>query len=303
LASLISLPGGGGAPDPGARRMNGAYFTPVPRDRFCAYCNGERHAPSLAPDVQAIYCISLQEQPYRAGQAAAHFHALGLCRQVTFFRPKRGRNGNYAIWESHCLVAQDAVRKGYDRVIVLEDDVFFYRAWEKNVPRIRQALDAMPKSWWGLYLGHVPIQAYFVGRGLLRVRSGCTHAYLANRPLLSWLATTTPMGAEVPTWSLIGQSIDSAMSSLPELYALFPMLARQRFLGDYRVDTQVDERGRKRGFTDVDRWRYLFIFRGARFAEMAAIALSPLHRLTLEWWRRRIDRPPLEAAEANQRWI
>ena len=94
-----------------------------------------------------------------------------------------------------------------------------------------------------LYFGHVPIQAYFVGPGLLRARSGCTHAYLANRPLLQWLATTSPMDAEVPIWPLIGQSINSAMSSLPELYALFPMIARQRFLGDYRVDTQHDDEG------------------------------------------------------------
>lgn len=283
--------------------MNGAYFTSVPRDRFCAYCNGQRAAATLDPDVQAIYCISLQEQPYRTAQAAAHFHALGLCRQVTFFRPKRGRNGNYAIWESHSLVAQDAVKRGYERVIVLEDDVFFYRDWNANVLGIRRALAAVPAGWWGLYLGHVPIQAYFVRLGLLRVRSGCTHAYLANRPLLNWLATTTPMGADVPTWALIGQSIDSAMSSLPELYAMFPMIARQRFLGDYRVDSRLDERGRRRSFTDVDRWRYLFIFRGARFAEIAAVALSPLHWLTLEWWRRRIDRSPIETTEANRRWI
>jgi hypothetical protein len=280
--------------------MSGGFFVPVPRDERCAYCNGERRAATLTPDVQAIYCISLQEQPHRTAQAAAHLHSAGLCQQVIFFRPRRGRNANYAIWESHRLVAQDAVRKGFDRVVVLEDDVFFYRAWDANVPRIRRALDALPAGWWGLYLGHVPIQAYFVRSGLLRTRSGCTHAYLANRPLLHWLATTIPMRADVATWSLIGQSIDSAMSSLPELYALFPMIARQRFLGDYRVDSRVDDRGRRRAFTDVDRWRYLFIFRGARFAEAAAVLLSPIHWLTLEWWRHPVERVPLPA-EGGQR--
>jgi len=285
--------------------MTGAYFAPVPRDEHCAYCNGERRAATLAPDVQAIYCISLQEQSHRAAQAAAHLHATGLCRQVTFFRPRRGHHASYAIWESHCLVAQDAVRKGFDRVIVLEDDVFFYRAWDTNVPRIKLAMDSMPAGWWGLYLGHVPIQAYFVRGGLLRARSGCTHAYLANRPLLNWLATTTPMGADVPIWPLIGQSIDSAMSSLPELYALFPMIARQRFLGDYRVDRCLDEHGRRRAVTDVDRWRYLFIFRGARFAEGAAVILSPIHWLTLEWWRRRVERSPMLTEEGRdyRRWM
>ena len=69
------------------------------------------------------------------------------------------------------------------------------------------------------------------------------------------------------------------MSNLPDLYALFPMIARQRFLGDYRVNTRLDDRGRRRALTDVDRWRYLFIFRGARFAEGVAVVLSPIHWL------------------------
>jgi hypothetical protein len=182
---------------------------------------------------------------------------------------------------------------------VLEDDVFFYDVWDANVPRIKRAMESLPPGWWGLYLGHVPIQAYFVRGGLLRTRSGCTHAYLANRPLLNWLATTPPMGPDVPTWPLIGQSIDSAMSSLPQLYALFPMLARQRFLGDYRVDSRLDDRGRRRAVTDVDRWRYLFIFGGARFAEAAAVVLSPIHWLTLEWLRRQVDRSPIPIEEAK----
>jgi hypothetical protein len=124
--------------------MTGAFFATVPRDEQCAYCNGERRAATLAPDVQAIYCISLQEQPRRTAQAAAHLHATGLCQQVTFFRPRRGHNANYAIWESHCLVAQEAARRGFDRVIVLEDDVFFYDAWNANVPRIKRAMESLP---------------------------------------------------------------------------------------------------------------------------------------------------------------
>jgi hypothetical protein len=74
-------------------------------------------------------------------------------------------------------------------------------------------------------IGHVPIQAYFLRPNLLRVRSGCTHAYIANAPLLAWLASTPPMSPEAPMWHWIGQSIGAAMSSLPEMYAMFPMIA------------------------------------------------------------------------------
>ena len=261
------------------------YFEPVAREAACDYCAGRRDATTL--DLDAIYCISLQEQGHRTAAAAAHFHALGLCRHVVFYRPARGRHANRAIWESHSTVARHAVERGFTRVLVLEDDVFLTQAPGALAARLAAVLRALPADWWGLYLGHVPVQAFFVRRNLLRVRSGCTHAYVANAPLLAWLAATPPLDA--PMWPRIGQSIDAAMSSLPEMYAMFPMVAVQRFLGDYRVDTRFDDQGRPRGLFDVDRWRYIFIFAGgARFAEAMAVLLSPLHRLTLEWGCRRL---------------
>jgi hypothetical protein len=205
--------------------MEHAYFESLARDECCDYCAGRRPVTSLAPDLNAIYCISLQEQPHRTAKAAAQFHALGLCREVLFYRPVRGRDADRAIWESHRAVAQDAIAKGFARILVLEDDVLFTRPREALVRRITAALRALPSTWWGLYLGHVPIQAYFLRPNLLRVRSGCTHAYIANAPLLAWLASTPPMSPEAPMWHWIGQSIGAAMSSLPEMYAMFPMIA------------------------------------------------------------------------------
>jgi hypothetical protein len=233
---------------------------------------------------------------FPAGTAASHGRggrAFSRARPLPrggFFRPVRGRHANRAIWESHRAVAQHALQKGLSRILILEDDVFFTEPCESFAPRVGAAMSALPVEWWAFYLGHVPIQAYFVRTNILRVRSGCTHAYIANRPLLNWLASTPPMAAQAPVWRWIGQSIDAAMSNLPQMYALFPMVAVQRFLGDHRVDTRVDDQGRPRALTDVDRWRYFFIFgKGARFAEAMAVLLSPVHRLTLEWSRRQIN--------------
>ena len=280
--------------------MGGAYFERVPRAAECEFCCGRQSGMSLSPDVEAIYCISLQEQPYRTQAAVAHFHALGLCREMTLYRPVRGRHANRAIWESHRAVAQHALRAGLSRVLVLEDDVLFTDPRERLISRVRAALAKLPTNWWVFYLGHVPIQAFFVRWNILRVRSGCTHAYIANQPMLRWLAATAPMAAEAPVWRWIGQSIDAAMSSLPQMYALFPMVAVQRYLGDYRVDTRVDDQGRRRSFTDVDRWRYLFIFaKGARFAEAMAVLLSPVHRLTLERSRRQVAKSARRGATVD----
>jgi hypothetical protein len=186
---------------------------------------------------------------------------------------------------------QDAIAKGFARILVLEDDVLFTRPRETLVRRITAALRALPSTWWGLYLGHVPIQAYFLRPNLLRVRSGCTHAYIANAPLLAWLASTPPMSAEVAMSHWIGPSIDAAMSSLPEMYAMFPMIAVQRYLGESDADTRFDDQRQQDTFLDVGRWRYFFIYgAGARFAEAMAVLFSPVHRLTLEWARRRVNR-------------
>ena len=168
--------------------------------------------------------------------------------------------------------------------------MLFTRPRETLVRRITAALRALPSGWWGLYLGHVPIQAYFLQPNLLRVRSGCTHAYIANTPLLAWLASTPPKSPEAPMWHWIGQSIDAAMSSLPEMYAMFPMIAVQRDLGYSGADTRCDDRRRHGTFLDVRRWRHFFIYgAGARFAEAVAVLFSPVHWLTLEWARRRVN--------------
>ena len=113
--------------------MEHAYFESLARDERCDYCAGRRHVGLLGPDLIAIYCISLQEQPHRTAKAAAQFHALGLCREVKFYRPVRGRDADRAIWDSHRAVAQDAIAKGFARILVLEDDVLFTRPRETLV--------------------------------------------------------------------------------------------------------------------------------------------------------------------------
>ena len=259
-----------------------SYFEPVAPDDACVYCTGRRPAAALPSTLDAIYCISLQEQPHRTRQAIAHFHQVGLCQHVTFYRPRRGKNGERAIWGSHRALARHALAHGRRNALMLEDDVFFRQPWGKIARRIAEVMAHLPADWWGFYLGHVPIQAFFVRWNVLRVRSACTHAYIAGPRLLAWLAATEPLSPEVATWPLIGRSIDGAMANLPSMYALFPMAIRQRFLGDYRVDARVDARGRPRAWYDGDRWRYYFIFRGAVVPEILAAIMSPFHRLTLE---------------------
>ena len=262
-----------------------AYFEPVPHDDSCEYCAGRRRAAPLPEPLDAVYCISLQEQPHRTAEATAHFHRLGLCRHVTLYRPVRGKNGTRAIWESHRTVARHALANGRRCALILEDDVYFRRPWSKLAPRIHRAVAHLPADWRALYVGHVPLQAYFIRPGIMRVRSFTTHAYLAGPRMLAWLVENGPSSPNVVPLRFAGYGIDAAMANLSGMYAVFPMEARQRFLGDRRIDPRVDQTGQFRAWLDRDRWRDLFLFRGAHVAEAAAVLLSPFHRFTLESYR------------------
>ena len=259
-----------------------SYFESVAQDSSCAYCTDSRSVTPLPKPLDAVYCISLQEQPQRTHQAILHFHRIGLCRHVTLYRPTRGKNGERAIWQSHQAVARHALALGRKCVLILEDDVFFRRTWSRLARTVERAVAGLPSDWRCFYLGHLPFQAYFIRPNVLRVRSTSSHAYIAGPRHMAWLVDTEPLSPEVATSSWIGVSIDSAMANLPGMYALFPMAARQRFIGDYRVNARLDVQERPRSWRDVDRWRYLFAFRGALFLQWLAALLSPLHWRTLD---------------------
>lgn len=263
-------------------------FEPIARDPACDFCSGRREAPKLG--IDAAYCISLVEQPERAAYAARHFHEIGLCHYVTFQRPRRAKtNRGLAIWQSHRAVAREALAKGQRRVLILEDDVAFRQPIPELLPRIERALADLPRDWHALYLGHIPMQAYFVAPGLMRARSGGIHAYIANTPLLEWYDKTPPRSAEVPMWPLIAPSVDSATSVLPGMYAVYPMMALQKDFGESRVDRHRTLDGKRRSLFDFERWRNFYLFDLPPWAEASAALLSPFHRWTMDWFIRRIE--------------
>lgn len=244
----------------------------------------------------AVYCISLKEQPRRASVAEQRLRKQGLAERLTFYRPARGRHLPRAIWASHRAVAAHALDQGHKRVLILEDDVAFCVDSTLMRARLSASMRCLPDSWWGCYLGHLPLQMYFRSAHLVRVRSACTHAYLANTPLLRWLVESEPMDPEIRVCKMIGTSIDAAFANLPEMYALFPLIAIQVFSGDHRIDPRLDNEGRRRSVFDFARVRPLFLFRGMRAAEALAALLSPFHWLTLEAFRRLSGRALSERA-------
>src|SRR5262249_47746508 len=60
-------------------------------------------------------------------------------------------------------------------------------------------------------------------------RSACTHAYIANRSALLWLAGSEYQRTPRDQWwtKMIGRGLDAAFASLGNTYAYFPMVAVQ----------------------------------------------------------------------------
>lgn len=260
-------------------------FAPMPADPACAYCSGREPRPDLGLD--GYYCISLVEQDDRYRRACAEFHRVGLCSRVVFHRPERARNTDRGIWASHRAVAQEAVRRGEHRVLIMEDDVRFLAPLDRVATRLRRAMAALPDPWQIFFLGHVPFQGYFVARGVIRTRSTCLHAYIASKSGLRWLAAHAPLDPTVPVWRFIGPAIDTAVALLPGAYALFPMVALQVPLDDRRINSRVTSAGAVRRWNDTERFRHFFIFTAARPMQWLVAAGSPIFRLIFETSRQK----------------
>ena len=214
----------------------GPQFHACPPDPGCGYC-----ASGPSPDVSgndwsfldAVYCISMLNREDRAASVTRELHRVGLCRHSIFYRPVRGReSARMNIWQSHQVVARHARARGFNRVLVLEDDVRFDTSIDREVVQsIGEAIRLLPRDWMAFYLGHWPLRVRRIDRQVLRTRSLCTHAYIASNLLIDWLCASSYLDFKRERrgsrWSLTGRGIDAAMSELPRMYAYYPMLATQ----------------------------------------------------------------------------
>jgi hypothetical protein len=218
-----------------AQKPASPVFHSCPKDPVCPYCsNSSSTKRRFSFDwsfLDGIYCISLKSREDRALAAAVQFHQIGLCRSIQFYRPiKHPKSIKHGIWESHRAVAIDAINKGYNKIMTLEDDVLFLHSLRpEKVKTIQAALNLLPADWMIFYLGHWPLWAYFIRPNIIRTGSMCAHAYIASRRLMEWLNDHPYLssGRTPKAPHIIGAGIDSAYSKLDKAYALFPMIAIQ----------------------------------------------------------------------------
>lgn len=249
-----------------------------PRDPACRFCNGTAAADDFDWSFAgAVYCISLQHRDDRAASAAAEFHRVGLCRQVTFYRPAKHEGSAVAgIWNSHRHVVRRAARHGHRRVLVFEDDVQISRRLRPaTLRRIADAVDGLPPDWTLFFLGHWPLWAYPVGRRLLRVGSACAHAYIGSERLMEWFESNrSRKGADYVR--LAGKGVDAAYAALPGAYAWFPMIAIQSASrSDHLTWEDGRERRKLKHLVTYSRHRERLLSMLMRPSQYAVLALAP----------------------------
>lgn len=259
-------------------------FHPCSPDPDCPYCNGASKDSKDALDwsfLGGVYCISLKSRDDRVQNVSREFHRVGLCRQVTFYRPvKHPVKGIIGSWESHRAVAIDACERGYQKTLIVEDDVLFTRRLRASTLRsVARAIDRLPEDWTIFYLGHWPVTAFFIRHNVLRTHSACAHAYIVSPRLLEWLRDR-PWGTPgIKKLRLVGKALDSAYAELPGTYALFPMIATQSVSKSDNFNFQANKKKKSvrklKHIVTHSRHRELLLSKLMRPNEMIIVALSP----------------------------
>ncbi len=243
---------------------------------------------ALWDSIHGSFCLGLSSRPDRQSEVRRQLERAGLAARTTFLisSPADGPKPP-AIFDSHCAAAREAKTRGFRRILIFEDDVCFLRDGNSLAGVVERTMARLPEGWQGLFLGHFPLRAFFIGPGILRTVSGCSHAYVANGPLIDWLAALDPHkdlpAGRIPLNRLVGQGIDAALAERPGMYACFPMVAVQSASPSSNIDPQRNRDGSRRSVFSKYRYTHLAL-RCMRPAQWVAAFLSPLHWMTRRSW-------------------
>jgi len=180
--------------------------------------------------VDGVFCISLSDRHDRRDilQASLFQHFPGaefLIVQRDLGDPQRG------CFNSHQQCARMLVERGWQRALILEDDVMFYEIEPAHVRKINRYLTHYdpPIFYLGLILGRLwPTWS----RGVVGCRALGTHAYILNRSAASF----------VMAQPYSGQGIDTMLKRCLPGRAAYPMLCQQQpdGLGKSDIDGERD---------------------------------------------------------------
>jgi len=130
-------------------------------------------------EVDGVLCISLTERSDRRELLEKEFSGSGL--NIEFLIVERdSESPERGCFTSHARCADLALARGYERVLILEDDATLLQFWPTQVSQINSFMKRCePELFYlGANLGKVWLTW---NRGIARVRTKGAHAYILSR--------------------------------------------------------------------------------------------------------------------------
>jgi GR25 family glycosyltransferase involved in LPS biosynthesis len=168
-----------------------------------------------------IYCINLKERTDRYRRVKRVFKKLNI--NVNFYRPNRDKvSGLKGCFESHLNILKDAHNKGYNNILVFEDDIGLSENYSKRALRECVRFMKSNKKWDIFYLGVVPdlriSDTEHVSGSIYKLIGLCTHAVCYSKKFIKKMS-------KIESWN--GESLDFFYRKFKQQYAYYPSLFYQ----------------------------------------------------------------------------
>lgn len=109
--------------------------------------------------IDAVFCITLDTTTHRHPRLQAELERVKLWPKTTLLINQRDPQGGVrGCFESHRKAWSNARERGFKRVLIVEDDVFFTQDWAKNLNDVSRFLDEN-EDWDCFFLGWAPFKS------------------------------------------------------------------------------------------------------------------------------------------------
>lgn len=185
--------------------------------------------------VDAAFCLSLRDAVDRRKVLDDQWAKIGI--EVQYILSDRAPNPALDCSQTHQNIARMALERGYQRVLVFEDDVRFYDIPVGLIRRINLFMDA-DRSWDIFYLGGILGKLWLTRyRGIARIRCAGVQSYIlherAFKRAIQWDYTKD------------NRAVDTVYKRILKGFSCFPLITRQE--EENLAPSSIAEQRRKEG--------------------------------------------------------
>lgn len=169
--------------------------------------------------IDQHYCLTLVGEEKRRELMVSEWHSLGL-EPNYFVRERDAEDPVRGCFESHVAICKDAIAKGHNYILVLEDDFKMLPFSDKQRQDVNRFIDEGGLNNYDmLFLGYIPRRVHLAEfKGLAHVQGNATHAYILG-----------PLGIKkIAEAKYEGRPIDTYCKAHYKQVALFPMVCIQQ---------------------------------------------------------------------------